>query len=87
MVRYDKNYPFLTETEISSQPTFLCSVVLEILNKKGVIQVIYPKQGLGNLVSSPTSAITFTKTKNTLFLSVFFLVCSQIFSREFRKYF
>ena len=45
--------------------------MLEILNKKGVIQVIYPKQGLGNLVSSPTSAVTYTEIKNTPFSDVF----------------
>ena len=45
-VRYDENCAFLTETEISSKPTFSSSDshldVLEILKKSGVIQVIYP---------------------------------------------
>ena len=66
---------FKTETEVSSKPTFSSLdadlAVLEILKKNDAIQVIYPKQGSGNLVGSPTSAVTYTEIKNTAFLDVF----------------
>ena len=61
-VRYDENSTFLTETNVSSKPNYFSSdshlAALEILKKNGAIQVIYPKQGTGNIVNSPTSAFT-----------------------------
>ena len=48
-VRYEVNCAFLTETDISSKPSFSSSDshldTLVILEKSGAIQVIYPKQG------------------------------------------
>ena len=61
-VRYVKNSAFLTETNVSSKPNYFSSdshlAALEILKKNGAIQVIYPKQGTGNIVNSPASAFT-----------------------------
>ena len=41
------------------------------LEKRGAIQVIYPKQGSGNIVNPPTSAVTHTEIKNTPYSAVF----------------
>ena len=52
----------MTETNVFSKPNYSSSdshlAALEILKKNGAIQVIYPKQGTGNIVNSPTSAFT-----------------------------
>ena len=52
----------MTETNVFSKPNYSSPdshlAALEILKKNGVIQVIYPKQGTGNIVNSPTSAVT-----------------------------
>ena len=64
-VRYVENSAFLTETNVSSKPNYFSSdshlATLEILKKNGAIQLIYTKQGKGNIVSSPTSAFTHTE--------------------------
>ena len=64
-VRYVENSAFLTKTNVSSKPNYFSSdshlAALEILKKNGAIQVIYPKQGKGNTVSSTTSAVTHTE--------------------------
>ena len=63
-VRYVENGAFSNETNVFSKPNYSSSdshlAALEILKKNGAIQVIYPKQGTGNIVSSPTSAIPHT---------------------------
>ena len=88
-VIFDKNPACSSEIKVSSKPTFSSSDshldVLEILEKSGAIQVIYPKQGSGNLVSSPTSAVTYTEIKKYTIFGCIFLVCSQIFSQKFGK--
>ena len=72
MVRSDKIPAILSENTVSSKPTFSGSDshldALEALKKSGAIQVIYPKQSLGNLVKSTASAVTSIDIKNTRFL-------------------
>ena len=74
-VKFDKNPAFSSETTVSSKPTFSGSDshvdVLEILKKRGAIQVIYPKQSSGNLVNPPAFVVTSTEIKNTPFSDVF----------------
>ena len=74
-VSYDENRTFSTETNISSKPSFSSPDsyldALKNLEKKGAIQVIYPKQGSGKKVKPPTSAVTHTEIKNTPFSDVF----------------
>ena len=74
-VRYVENRNFSTENNISSKPSFSSPDshldALEILKKRGAIQVIYPKQGSGQKVNPPTSAVTHTEIKNTLYSAIF----------------
>ena len=63
-VRFVENSIFFTETHVSSKPNYSSSdshlATLETLQRNGAIQVIYPKQGKCNTVSSATSVITTT---------------------------
>ena len=53
----------------------------KICKKSGEIQVIYPKQRLGHLVSAPSTATSETADKDTQFLSIFDNFAQQ-FSHE-----
>ena len=70
--RFDKNSILLSETTVSTKPTFSDLDphfdTLEKLERCGAIQVTYPKQSLGILVKILASAITMTKIKTLLFL-------------------
>ena len=64
-VRYVENGHFFTKTNVFSKHDYSSSdsqlAALEILKKNGAIQIIYPMQGRGNIVSSPASAVTQTE--------------------------
>ena len=87
-VRYDENCAFSMEIAISSKPSFSSPDshldALKILEKRGAIQVIYPKQGSGNIVNPPTSAVTHTEIKNNLYSPVFSKF-AHIFSHKILK--
>ena len=67
-VRFSKDVWLSSET---SKPIFSSKDygldALEKLQKSGEIQVIYPKQRLGHLVSAPSTATSETADKNTQF--------------------
>ena len=64
-VRFVDNATISTETHVSSKPNYSSSnshlAALETVQRNGAIQVIYPKQGKGNTVSSTTSAVSHTE--------------------------
>ena len=64
-VRFVENTTISTETHVSSKPNYSSSnshlAALETLQRNGAIQVIYPKGGKCNTVSSGTSVITTTE--------------------------
>ena len=84
-VGYVENPVFSTESKISCKPSdsspdsYLGA--LKNLAEKGAIQVTYPKQGSGKKVKPPTSGVTHTEIKNTLYLAVFSQF-AQKFSHE-----
>ena len=88
-VRCDKNFSFLPETLVSSKPEFSSKDyyldALKNLQKSGKIQVIYPKQSLGHLVSAPATATSTTADKNTLFSRFFLIILLKNFLMKIWK--
>ena len=59
MVLFRLKQMFFSKPNYSNSHSHLAA--LEILQKNGAIQVIYPKRGSGNIVNSPSSAVTHTE--------------------------